>query len=266
MMTTKMPVDEKYSLRSVNRAIDVLETLSNCGPEGMGVGEIAEAIDVSRSTAFTLLQTLTARGLVADVRNRGGRVYRLGIALVYMGDRAIADISISRIAMPILQELTDATQLTSRLAILDDGYAVAVARVDSTGPFKVTASLGRRELPHCSSVGKALLAGLSEEEVRKIIFRLGMPRRTTHTLVEPDALISELGQVRANGYAFDNEEDNVGVVCIGAPVYGRGGEIVAAISITTMKLDRKDEDLNQMGATVRYYADKISNLLGGLRA
>jgi IclR family acetate operon transcriptional repressor len=255
--------DDKYPLRSVGRALDVLQALGAGNSKGMGVGEIAEAIGVSRSTAFTLLQTMVARGFVADTRIGGGRLYRLGLALVHLGDRAVAEMGITQIATPILQQLTDATQLTSRLAVLDDGYAVAIGRVDAPGPFRMTASLGRRELPHCSSVGKALLARLPSEKVMAILTRLGMPRRTEHTLTSQAALIADLQETAARGYAFDNEEDNIGVVCVGAAVYDRTCEAVAAISVTSMKLGRSDEDLHQLGAAVRAYADRISVLQGG---
>ncbi len=255
--------DDKYPLRSVGRALDVLQALGAGNSKGMGVGEIAEAIGVSRSTAFTLLQTMVTRGFVADTRIGGARLYRLGLALVHLGDRAVAEMGITQIATPILQQLTDATQLTSRLAVLDDGYAVAIGRVDAPGPFRMTASLGRRELPHCSSVGKALLARLPSERVMAILTRLGMPRRTEHTLTSQAALIADLQETAARGYAFDNEEDNIGVVCVGAAVYDRTCEAVAAISVTSMKLGRSDEDLHQLGAAVRAYADRISVLQGG---
>jgi len=259
--TIELPED-KYALRSVNRAIDVLETLGNAS-EGMGVGEIAEAIGVSRSTAFTLLQTLVARGFVADLRMGSARLYRLGLSLVHLGDSALLDLGITQVATPVLRQLTDATQLTSRLAVLDDGCAVAIGRIDAPGPFRMTASLGKRELPHTSSIGKALLARLPDDEVLTLVKRLGMPRRTEHTLTRPDAFLRELHETRRRGYAFDNEEDNIGVVCIGAPVYGRSCETVAAISVTTMKLERSEADLHALGTVVRAHADRISLLLGG---
>jgi IclR family transcriptional regulator, acetate operon repressor len=263
MPAPKETSDDKYPLRSVGRALDVLQALGAGNSKGMGVGEIAEAIGVSRSTAFTLLQTMVTRGFVADTRIGSARLYRLGLALVHLGDRAVAEMGITQITMPILQQLTDATQLTSRLAVLDDGYAVAIGRIDSLGPFRMTASLGRRELPHCSSVGKALLARLSSEQVMAILTRLGMPRRTEHTLTSQAALLTDLRETATRGYAFDNEEDNIGVVCVGAAVYDRSTAAVAAISVTSMKIERNDDDLHKLGVAVRGYADRISLLLGG---
>jgi IclR family acetate operon transcriptional repressor len=247
----------------VGRAIDVLEALAAGDGKGMSVGDVAEAIHVSRSTAFTLLQALVGRNLVADVRVGGARLYRLGLALVHLGERAVAEIGITQIATPILQELADAAQMTSRLAVLDDGYAVAVGRADSQGPFRIASSLGRRELPHCSAVGKALLSRLSATEALAILARVGMPKRTEHTITSADALMADLRDVARRGYAFDNEEDNNGVVCVGSAIYDRSGAAVAAVSVTTMKLDRSEDDLHRLGVLVRSFADRISHQLGG---
>ena len=254
---------DKYPLRSVSRALDVLQALGAGAGKGMSVGEIAAVIEVSRSTAFTLLQALVSRRFVADTRVGGARLYRLGLALVHLGDRAVAEMGVTQIAAPILEQLTDATRMTSRLAVLDDGFAVAIGRVDAPGPFRMTASLGRREFPHCSAVGKALLSRLPGDLVMAIVTRLGMPRRTEHTLTSHAALLADLRETAARGYAIDNEEDNIGVVCVGAPVSDRSGEVVAAISVTSMKWGRSDADLHKVGAEVRAYADKISHLLGG---
>lgn len=254
--------DGKYALRSVGRALDVLETLGEAS-DGLGVGEIAERIGVSRGTAFTLLQTLVARGFVADLRIGGSRLYRLGLSLVHLGDRAVSEFGIVQLASPVLQQLTDATQLTSRLAVLDEGCAVAIDRIDAPGPIRVTSSLGRRELPHTSALGKALLSGLLDAEVRDVMERFGMPRRTEHTLTGIPEFLRDLHESRSRGYALDNEEDNIGIICVGAPVYGRSSDTVAAISVTGIKLGRTDTDMHGLGVTVRAHADRISLLLGG---
>ncbi|WP_144151707.1 IclR family transcriptional regulator [Paraburkholderia sp. BCC1885] len=254
--------EERYALRSVSRALDVLEALGKAGNEGMTVAGVAEQIGVSKSTAFALLQTLLSRNFVADVRLGGSRRYRLGLALVFLGDRAAEDVGVSQLAMPVLRELTELTGLTSRLAILDHGYAVAISRVDAPGILRIASALGQRELPHCSALGKSLLALLPPARVVKLLAQTGMPRRTEYTLVTPGELMTDLLRVAERGYAFDNEEDNIGVVCIGAAITNREGEGVAAISVTTLKSGLSDDDLHELGRTLRRYADRVSRLLG----
>jgi len=254
--------EDRYALRSVNRALDVLEALGKAGNEGMTVAAVAEQIGVSKSTAFALLQTLLLRNFVADVRLGGSRRYRLGLSLVYLGDRAAEDVAVSQLAMPVLRELTELTGLTSRLAILDHGYAVAISRVDAPGILRIASALGQRELPHCSALGKSLLALLPPARVVKLLAQTGMPRRTEFTLVTPAELMTDLLRVAERGYAFDNEEDNIGVVCIGAAITNREGEGVAAISVTTLKSGLSDDDLHELGRTLRRHADRVSRKLG----
>ena len=263
MTQTDQSIGERNALRSVSRALDVLETLGGSDNEGLTVAEIATAIGVSKSTAFELLQTLLARHYVTDVRLGGSRRYRLGFALVHLGDRAAADVGISQLAMPVLRELTDTTGLTSRLAVLDDnGYAVAISRVEAPGIVRIASALGQRELPHCSALGKSLLALLPPARVVKLLAHTGMPRRTEYTRLTPAELMKDLILVAERGYAFDDEEDNLGVVCVGAAITNRDGEGVAAISVTTLKNGLNDDDLHELGRTLRTHAERISRMLG----
>jgi IclR family acetate operon transcriptional repressor len=263
MTQTAQSTEDRYALRSVSRALDVLEALGTGGTDGSTVAEIATAIGVSKSTAFALLQTLLARNFVIDVRLGGSRRYRLGFALVHLGDRAAADVGVSQLAMPVLRELTEVTGLTSRLAVLDEnGYAVAINRVEAPGIVRIASSLGQRELPHCSALGKSLFALLPPARVVKLLAHTGMPRRTRFTRVTPGELMNDLILVAERGYAFDDEEDNIGVVCVGAAITDRDGAGVAAISVTTLKGDLSDEDLHDLGRTLRKYAERISQMLG----
>jgi len=263
MTQTDQTIGERNALRSVSRALDVLETLGGSGTEGLTVAEIATAIGVSKSTAFELLQTLLARNYVTDVRLGSSRRYRLGFALVHLGDRAAADVGISQLAMPVLRELTDTTGLTSRLAVLDEnGYAVAINRVEAPGIVRIASALGQRELPHCSALGKSLLALLPPARVVKLLAHTGMPRRTEYTRLTPAELMKDLILVAERGYAFDDEEDNLGVVCVGAAITNREGEGVAAISVTTLKNGLDDDDLHALGRTLRSHAERISRMLG----
>jgi IclR family acetate operon transcriptional repressor len=262
-MPNDSPSDARYEVRSVTRAIELLELLAGGDPNGQGVSDLARRLKVSKSTAFALLQTLCARGFVADSTAGGARRYRLGLALARLGDRVLADIAITDVATPLLQQMMEETGLTARLAILDEGYAVAVGRVDAPGTLRFAAYLGRRELPHCSAVGKAMLAALPREEMRRIARRIGLTRRTARTITDLKQLERDLDEVARRGYAFDDEEDTIGVFCVGACVHGRDGAPAAAISATGLKIDRDAASLHQLGAIVRRHADRLSILLGG---
>jgi IclR family transcriptional regulator, acetate operon repressor len=256
-------VDGKYRLQSVERALDALEFFALAGPEGVTLTELAGQLHVSKSSAFALLQTLIARGFAADSGSRQNRRYRLGMALAKLGDAAEAQAPLVNVATPILRSLTSETGLTTRLVVPDGPYAVVIARVDAPGSVRFASHLGKREYPHCTSAGKALLAALPPERARALAMEAGMPARTSRTITDPAALLRDLELAAARGYAIDDEEDADGVFCVGAAVHDRAGKCVAAISGTGLKLNRPTWRMDELGTAIRNAADQITLALGG---
>jgi IclR family acetate operon transcriptional repressor len=255
--------DQRYRLRSVERALDALELLAAAGPGGMTLTELAARLAVAKSSAFVLLHTLAARGYAAESGSRLDRRYRLGMSLAMLGDAAEAQSPLVSMAMPVLQAVTDATGLTSRLVVPDGPYAVAVARVDAPGTVRFASYLGAREYPHCTSAGKALLAALPPDQARVLAAEVGLPPRTPRTITDPDALTRDLEVSAARGYAIDDEEDCEGVFCVGAAVYDRSGDCVAALSGTGLKLNRPTWRVDELGVAIRDAADQLTLALGG---
>jgi IclR family transcriptional regulator, acetate operon repressor len=253
----------RYRLQSVERALDLLEYLALAGPDGITLTEAAQHLKLSKSSAFALLQTLVARGFAADAGVRQSRRYRLGMALPKLGDAAAAQAPLVDIAMPVLRSVTAASGLTTRLVVPDGPYAVVIARVDAPGSVRFASYLGKREYPHCTSAGKALLAALPAERARQLAIEAGMPARTSRTITDPDALLRDLALASVRGYTIDDEEDADGVFCVGASVHDRSGACVAAISGTGLKLNRPSWRLDELGTLLREAADTITRALGG---
>ena len=256
-------VDQRYRVLSLGRALDLVEIVARQGKNGGRLTDLAHELGLSKASTFAILQTLLSRGYVADFGKGSTRRYRLGMALARLGDLAISNIALADVALPILHDLTDELGMTSRLAILDDGYAVVIGRVDAPGAVRFDAALGRRELPHCSAVGKALLSALPKAEAATILQKLELPRRTPHTITDRAALITELQRSAERGYAVDDEEDNEGVACIGACVYDRSGKVIGAISVTGLKPRDWDARQKTLAAAVMRVAATISQQLGG---
>lgn len=256
-------VDQRYRVLSLGRALDLVEIVARQGKNGGRLTDLAHELGLSKASTFAILQTLLSRGYVADFGKGSTRRYRLGMALARLGDLAISNIALTDVAIPALHDLTDELSMTSRLAILDDGYAVVIGRVDAPGAIRFDAALGRRELPHCSAVGKALLAALPKAEAAAILQKLELPRRTPHTITDRAALMAELQRCAERGYAMDDEEDNEGVACVGACVYDRSGKAVGAISVTGLKPRDWDSRQKLLAATVMRTANLISRQLGG---
>lgn len=252
-----------YRLQSVERALDALELLGSAGPGGLTLTDLTERLGVSKSTAFALLQTLISRGYVADSGSRLSRRYRLGMMLARLGDAAAEQSPLVSVAMPVLQAVTDTTGLTTRLVVPDGPFAVVAARVDAPGSVRFASYLGKREYPHCTSAGKALLAALPPSRARELALEAGMPARTPLTIIDVDVLLRDLAITEARGYAIDDEEDTEGVFCVGAAVYDRSGTCVAAISGTGLKLNRPSWRMDELGVALRDAADTITVALGG---
>lgn len=254
--------ERRYRVRSVERALDVLELLAEAGADGMRLAELARRLETSKSTVLALLRTLTVRGFVVEVGAGRSRTYGLGLALARLGDQVLSQISLLDLALPSLRAMTAETGWTSRVGVLDEAYAVMIGRVDGPGIVRFQSNLARRELPHCSAIGKALLSHLPEERVREIVERTGLPARTAMTITDVEHLLGELENVRAKQFAVDDEEDSEGVVCVGSSVYDHRDACVAAISLTGLKLTLPAEGIDGLGGVVRRYAAEISGRLG----
>jgi IclR family acetate operon transcriptional repressor len=213
------------TVQSVNRALLLLELLAQGGGR-LPVSELAQRSGLSLGTAHRLLTTLTARGYV---RQDHDRRYALGAALLPLGDAARR--LLSSWALPLLSELAQDCGETVNLAVLEDDHVVYVAQAPGRHRMRMFTQVGRRVLPHSTAVGKVLLAWHEEDQLSRVISRLGMPRHTSHTLTSLAAFRAELEGVRKRGWAVDDEEQEMGVRCLAVPV-GPGADAVAAVSVS----------------------------------
>lgn len=213
------------SVQSIDRALDVLETLAEHGGAA-GLSEIAAKTGLPYGTIHRLLRTLLARGYV---RQESDRRYALGAGLVRLG--GVAEGMVGEWARPHLARMVELSGETANLAVLEGDFVVYVAQVPSPRRLRMFAEVGRRVLPHSTAVGKVLLAGRGAEEAVTLLERTGMPRRTPNTITEAAAMLAELERVRAAGYAMDLGEEELGVHCLAVPV-SDGERVVAAMSVS----------------------------------
>lgn len=255
--------DDRYLVRSVARAAEVLDVLASAGPgAGLSVTEVAAAAKMSKSAAFATLYTLGQYGLAADDGEGMNRRYRLGMGLVRLGSTARRQIALQDVARPFLTDLTRETRLTSRLAVPEGDAAVVIDQESDGVPHRFELQMGMRELPHCTGLGKAILAQVDDDEVIEILARTGMPRRTPHTITSAREMLTHLATVREQGYAIDDEEDAEGIFCIGSAIRDADDACVAAVSITGLKLEQTTAQLSTLGEQVRRCAERISAALG----
>jgi IclR family acetate operon transcriptional repressor len=200
------------SVRSLERAFELLDHLADAGGQ-LALTELTEASGLPMPTVYRLMRTLVNRGYV---RQEPSKRYALGPRLIRLGETA--ERLLGSWARPVLAQLVDEVGETANMALLEGDEAVYVAQVPSRHSMRMFTEVGRRVLPHCTGVGKALLAQLPEPTVREIIARTGMPAYTPHTITEPAVLMEELARIRQRGYALDEQEQEVGVRCVAVPV------------------------------------------------
>lgn len=253
--------DDRYTVRSVQRALQLIEIVASEPQSGLSLTEIARTLGVSKSTTLATARTLAAHGILRSIEP--GPRYKLGTALIRYGELASQSNALGELCLPILRSVSAATGMTSRLAVTQDGYPVGIERVDGQGNVRFHAPLGHREPPHATAAGKSILAMLSRERVAEICRETGLTRFTEHTITEQDTLFAELGTVRRRGYSVDDEEEVMGVFCVGAPVFDHNGDCAGAISVTGIKHDLPSWRIAEIGQVVRAHADEMSRLLGG---
>lgn len=231
---------ERHSIQSVDRAVTLLEAIAEAGGETT-LTELSRRTRLNISTCHHLLSTLVNRGYVAKVPVR--RSYALGARILYLSNACLRQVDLPARANPFIEQINAATGETVHLAVLQGDTMVKVAKRESRHPVRVdTGALGRSDAAHATATGKAMLAWLPEDEMRRVLAH-GMARYTPNTITDWPALIEELRHVRRNGYSMDREEFQPGVICIGAAIRDHNGAVVGAISASTPTMRASDEHL-----------------------
>jgi DNA-binding IclR family transcriptional regulator len=196
----------------------------------IGVADIARRLDVHRSSASRLAATLASAGYL-EPSGEPGR-YRLAPKLATLGEIAAGDSDLRRAAAEPLRDLVARLGETGHLGTLEGTEAVTIDVVDGWQTVRMHSWVGKRSPAHTSSIGKALLAGLSDKEFAARFPEPELEGRTAATITSTDDLRKHLEQVRAQGYAEDLEELEKHLCCVAAPVRGRDGSVVASISVS----------------------------------
>jgi len=199
-------------------------------PDGLSNAEISRKLKIPKSSASYILRTLETQGYLT--RDPEGGKYRVGLKILSLSRGALSGIDVREVALPIMRHLMEKTNLTCHLAILDGPDAVYIEKVEPTGFLRVDTWVGRRMKVHATSVGKALVAHIAQEKLEKIIAQAGMEKRTPKTITTIPRLLKELEKIRTQGYAVDDEENNMGARCLGAPVFNQQGSIEAAVGLS----------------------------------
>jgi len=214
---------------AVERALAMLEAAAQ-EPEGLSNAEISRKLEIPKSSASYILRTLEKQGYLH--RDEESGKYRVGLKILSLSRGALSGIDVREVALPIMRHLMEKTNLTCHLAILDGPEAVYIEKVEPQGFIRMDTWVGRRMRVHATSVGKALVAHIPQPQLEKIISERAMEKRTAKTITTLPRLLKELEKVRGQGYAVDDEENNIGARCVGAPIFNQQGLIEASIGLS----------------------------------
>ncbi len=252
---------ENPAVQSVDRALTILEVLAERG--WSSVSEVAEHLEIHKSTASRLLATLAQRGFVEQEAARGR--YRLGFGVVHLASAVTTELDLARLAQPICERLSQQTQETVNVAVLDtssESYEVVnVAQVIGSSSVVSVNWLGRRNPLHCTSTGKVLLAFLPHIEQAQVLAG-PLEQPTEYTVTDAKRLQAQLRTVRSLGYAVTEQELELGLNAVAAPVYNFGGHVVAALSVAGPSYRMSRERLPEVAQRAQNAARKLSAQLG----
>lgn len=253
----------KNVVQSLERAGLILEVLSQHS-RGLSLRDLSRKVHLTKGTTHRLLSSLAYLDFIRQ--NPSNKHYLLSFRLVELGNRLLNQIDFRIEARPFLVELAENTNETAHMVILDQFEVLYIDKVEAIGNttgLRMASMLGSRIPAHCSAVGKALLAFLPEEKLEELAGANGLPKRTENTITRLEKLKEHLELVRRRGYAMDNEENEIGIRCIGAPIRDQRGEVIAAISISVPASRMKTRMMEaKLKDRVIETARKISDKLG----
>ncbi len=246
-------------ITSLQRALDILSLFGPQTPE-LGITDIAKALNLHKSTASGLVYTLQRNGYI--VQNSENRRYQLGLQLVERAGVLLDQIEIRKIAMPELEHLRDWSSESVNLAILEENQIIYIERLLTDKSLGFRNHIGKRAWPHSTALGKAILSHLPPHQSLAILQSYPLESMTPNTITDIDQLIRQFEEFRHQGYSIEREENEIGGLCISAPIHNYAAQPVAALSVS-FPLSRLDESMiSTYGAKIQDVARSISEKLG----
>jgi len=257
-LAAKAPSD-RYRIHVIDRAAEILDCFGFDHQE-LSVSEIGAKTGLHRSTAHRILMALEYNDLIKQNPSTGK--YHLGIKLFKLGHQAVSQLNLREICRPFLSRLMNDTKETIHLAVLDDDQVLYLDKVEGPHALRMPSRVGRYIPTYCTSLGKAMLSCLDDQEVKSILRRQTLKPHTENTVKNINQLLADLRSVRKRGYAVDNEEIEIGLRCVGAPLRDYTGGMVGAISVAAPSARLSEKNTPVIGRMVIAIAAEISEQLG----
>jgi IclR family transcriptional regulator, KDG regulon repressor len=250
---------ERYRIQVIDRAAQILDCFGFDHQE-LSVSEIGAKTALHRSTAHRILMALEYNDLIQQNPDNGK--YRLGIKLFRLGHQAVSHLDLREICRPFLTRIMNETKETVHLAVLDENQVLYLDKVEGPHALRMPSRVGRHIPTYCTSLGKAMLSCLDEQEVKGILGKQPFTAYTANTVRNVEQLLADVRAVHKRGYAVDNEEIEIGLRCVGAPIRDHTGAMVGAISAAAPSARLAEKKIPRVGRLVMAVAEEISEQLG----
>lgn len=249
---------ERYVNTSLAKALLVLD-LFNGVEGGLSLSEIAQRMDTRPGSIYPIIYTLHKFGYLE--RDPETKKYSLGLRILALANQILSSLDIREKAKPVLKRLAREFEVNAHLAILYEGEVLYLDREEAAPSVVIPSAIGRRVPPHCTALGKVLLAQ-NQEALEELLAKGPLPALTPNTITNPELLRRELERVQKQGYAIDWEEFHEGNICVAAPVRNYRGKVVAAISISLPKARLTHDSLDRFVQAIVQGAHEVSSAIG----
>lgn len=255
----KDTVRKVKKLNSLDRGLQILEVLAFT-KRPMGVTELSEWLDADKASIYRTLATLESHSLVEQ--DPETKKYSLGLKLIELSGVLLSQLELRVRAKPFLKELCERTNESAHLTTFVNNSIVYIDREESTGRITIKAEIGVEAPFHCTATGKAVAAFLDDSRIDELIETKGLNPYTPKTIVSPAMLKAHFAMIREKGYAIDDEEFDIGVRCIAAPVRDFKGRVIGSVGISGSIITMTFENMQRYIPIVLEISKKISLAMG----
>lgn len=253
------PADDS-PVQALDRALRILEIVAQ--EDGLSLSEVALASDIPAATAYRMLGTLQQHGMVEFDQN--DQLWSVGVGAFRVGSAFLRRRKLVDRARTVMQELMEKTGETANLGVAEEDAVVFVSQVETHQAIRAFFRPGARSPFHASGIGKAVLAHLPNERVTAMVRKNGLAAYAPATLTDEATLLQNLSEIRAQGFAVDDEERFSGMRCVAAAIFNEFGEPLGGISVSGPAARVTPDRLSEIGPLVRDAALRVTEMIGGI--
>lgn len=247
------------AIQSIDRAFTILEEVAR-HKDGINLAQLSRTLDLHTSTVFHLVKTLLNLGYLRQTDS--GKRYRIGRGIFALAGTCSDEFELGDIVKPYLEELARDTGEAAHFAVWSGHQVLILARAQGSSPFQMNERAGMLRPPHCTAIGKALMAGLDDHELEELAEDAALRSYTANTITDPAELGRQIDRIRRDGVAFDDSEYNEEARCIAAQVRDYRGRVVGAIGFSGPVWRVSLADLSAYAALTKEIAARVSRDLG----